>query len=407
MKRLSTIILILLILALSGCTGQDVSTETGGQTFERSNPNLNGKMMNLELLPNDARAGENITANLVVGNIGKENIVGETIEIRAKVKSLDDSLANLALAAMSDQKKTMAFAMNFDEDIKPDTIKQLTYVFPTPRELKGRNLAGTYEITVILSVNGQKVESKTIKMRLRSGKPRDSPETKVNAQSGAQSVTPASTSLAAVTATAAVTMIATPTPTPTQVPTAVKVTVDTFLFGWNDVPGKDNSILTGYLKRKFGVDWVENANIEKGSDDKTINITSGKNHISLTLDDYKTTLSLAIDDGRKAEFSGVMVDGKLNIYSGIVRFTRIQGWKFTENDIKLDAGSWLQWRNMDDESFFTLNEVNGKLPNITVRSRTYYYFNTTGNYKFDLYYPKMREAPLPQTITVTLNQSQQ
>ncbi len=407
MKRLFTIIIILLILALSGCTGQDVSNETGGQTFERSNPNLNGKMMNLELLPNDARAGENITANLVVGNIGKENIVSETIEIRAKAKSLEDSLANLALVAMSDEKKTMAFTMNFNEGIKPDTIKQLTYVFPTPRELQGRNLAGTYEITVILSVNEQKVESKSIKLKLRSGKPRDSSGTQVNAQSGIQTgtATPAPTSQAAVTATAVATAIATQTPIPT--PTQVLTTVDTFIFGWDDVPGKDSSILTGYLKEKFGIDWVENANIEKGSDDKNINITSGKNHVSLTLDDYKTELSLTIDDGRTAKFIGVMVNGKLNIYSGMLRLTRIQGWKFTENDIKLDAGSWLQWRNMDDESFFTLNEVNGKLPNITVRSRTYYYFNTTGNYKFDLYYPKMRETPLPQTITVTLNQSRQ
>ena len=116
---------------------------------------------------------------------------------------------------------------------------------------------------------------------------------------------------------------------------------------------------------------------------------------------------MAIDDGRTAEFSGVMLDGKLNIYSGIVKFTRIMGWKFTENDIKLDAGSWLQWRNMDDEAFFTLTEANGKIPNITVRSRTYFYFNTTGIYKFDLQYPKMRETPLPQTITVKLNQSLQ
>jgi len=64
------------------------------------------------------------------------------------------------------------------------------------------------------------------------------------------------------------------------------------------------------------------------------------------------------------------------------------GWKFTENDIKLDAGSWLQWRNMDDEALFTLAEANGKLTNISVRSRTYFYFNTTGTYKFDLYYPR-------------------
>ena len=243
-------------------------------------------------------------------------------------------------------------------------------------------------------------------MKLRPGKPRDGSITKANKPSGTVSATSAPIVTVASPART-VTAAATPTPAPTQVPRVEEVTVDTFVFGWNDVPGKDSPILKGYLKNRFGINWIDNANIEKGNEEKTINITSGKNYISLNLDDYKTELSLAIDDGRTAKFSGVMVDGKLNIYSGNVVFTRIMGWKFTENDIKLDAGSWLQWRNMDDEAFFTLSEANGKVSNITVRSRTYYYFNTTGIYKFDLHYPKMRETPLPQTITVTRNQSLQ
>ncbi len=404
MKRLFPVILVFLIVALSGCTGQDASSETEGHTFDRANLNLNGKMMDIEFLPKDVRAGEKITANLVVGNTGSENIVNENIEIKMKPISLNDFLANIALLAMSESKKTVTFSNEYNEEIKPGMIKPLSYVFPTPKELKGKNLDGTYSVTITLSVNGQNVESRSARMKLRSGKPRNSSITQ--APSGSVSATSTPMVTAASPATT-VTAAATPTPTPTQVPRIEEVTVDTFVFGWNDVPGKDSSKLTGYLKNRFGVDWVENAKIEKGSDDKTINITSGNNYIYFTLDDYKTTLSMAIDDGRKAEFSGVMVDGKLNIYSGKVVFTRIMGWKFTENDIKLDAGSWLQWRNMDDEAFFTLTEANGKLPNITVRSRTYFYFNTTGIYKFDLHYPKMRETPLPQTITVTRNQSQQ
>ena len=46
--------------------------------------------MDIELSPDDARAGENITAKLVVGNTGTEIINSETIEIQAKAKSLDD-----------------------------------------------------------------------------------------------------------------------------------------------------------------------------------------------------------------------------------------------------------------------------------------------------------------------------
>src|SRR4030066_726432 len=101
MKRLISIILVLMIVALSGCTGQDVSSETERQTFDRANPNLDWKMMDIELSPNDARAGGNITSKLVVGNTGTENVISETIEIQAKASSLDDSLANLALKFMS------------------------------------------------------------------------------------------------------------------------------------------------------------------------------------------------------------------------------------------------------------------------------------------------------------------
>lgn len=405
MKRLFPIIIVLLVVVLSGCTGRDTSSEMNGQIFERANLNLNGKMMDIQLMPNDARAGEKITANLVVGNTGSESISSAKIEIKAKAKSLDDTLANIAIMLMSPEKKTITFSKDYNEEIKTGMIKPFTQDFPTPKELRDRSLSGIYEVTIILSVNGQQVESKSMNLKLRSGKPRDGSNTPGDTSSGTVSST--STPMVTASASSATTVTAAPTPTPTQVPKVEEVTVDTFLFGWNDVPGKDSSKLKGYLKNKYGVDWIENAIIEKSSDDKNINITSGNNYIYLTIDDYKTIVSMVIDDGRKAEFSGVMVDGKLNIYSGIVVYTRIMGWKFTETNLKLDAGSWLQWRNMDDEAIFTLTEANGKLPNITVRSRTYFYFNTTGIYKFDVHYPKMRETPLSQTITVTLNQSQQ
>ncbi len=216
MKRLISIILVLMIVALSGCTGQDIYSETEGQTFDRANPNLDGNMMDIELLPNDARAGENITAKLVVGNTGTENIISETIEIQAKAKSLDDVLANLALNFMSEENKTMTFTMEYNEEIKPGTIKLLSHVFSTPREMKNRSLAGIYDITVILSVNGQKVDAKSIKLKLGSGKPRDTSKT----------LKSASTPEATVAPTPIVTVTAAPTPTPTPVPTPEEVTVE-------------------------------------------------------------------------------------------------------------------------------------------------------------------------------------
>ncbi len=238
MKRLISIILVLIIVALSGCTGQDVLSETEGQTFDRANLNLDGKMMDIELSPNDARAGENITAKLVVGNTGTENVISETIEIQAKARSLNDFFANLALTAMSNEKKTMTFTTEFTEEIKPGMIKTLTRVFPTPRELKGRNLAGSYDITVILSVNGQRVELKTVKLKLGSGVPREIYNTQEPASTVASTVATTATATPTPTVTAALTE--TPTPTPTPIPTPPEaVTVEptgkiyvTRIMGW-------------------------------------------------------------------------------------------------------------------------------------------------------------------------------
>ncbi len=313
MKRLFPIIMVLLVVALSGCTGQDVSSQTEAQTFDRANPNLNGKIMDLELSPKDARAGEKITANLVVGNTGTENIGSETIEIKAKARSLDDILANIALLAMSEEKKTMTFTMEYNEEIKPGMIRPFTNVFPTLRELRGRNVAGIYDIMIILSVNGQKVEAKSIKLKLGSGKPRNGENTTSQNTTDAAAVT--ATPTPAATETPTYTVINTPTPTPT--PEAVTVAP-----------------------------------------------------------------------------------------SGIIHPTNIVGGKtFAENSKTIDAGDTLQWKHMDNDDVLTVAEMDGKIPNQTVKYRTNYVFNTTGTYRFQLFYPKMKNEPSLQILTVRLNQS--
>ena len=401
MKRLISIVILFMIVALSGCTDQDVSIPEG-QTFERANLNLDGKMMSIELTPTDARAGENITAKLVVGNTGTENIISETIEIQAKARSLNDFFANLALTAMSNEKKTMTFSTEFTEEIKPGMIKTLTRVFPTPRELKGRNLAGNYDITVILSVNGQKVESKTVKLKLGSGVSREI----YNNQEPAST---AASTFATATETPApkVTAAMTATPIPTPVPTPEMVTVDSYIFSWDDVPGKDNARLIEYLKKGFSLDWIDNAIIEKAVDSKMINLTSDKKYVSLELvGDLVPDVKLTISDGRTGKYILVFEKGKRNIYYGKFRTTRIKDSNFGEKNIEIDAGDWLQWQNYDPEETYTLVESDGKLPNQTLSSRINYYFNTTGTYTFRLFYPKMRgKEPPVQTLTIEPKQS--
>ena len=397
MKRLISIVIVLLIVALSGCTEQKDSIQTEGQIFERANLNLNGEMMSIELTPTDARAGENITAKLVVSNTGNEIIKSETIEIQAKARSLNDFLANLALKVMSNEKKTMTFTTEFTDEIKPQMFKTLTRVFPTPRELKGRNLAGSYDITVILSVNGQRVESKTIELKLGTGMPREIYNTK--------EIEPTPT--ATITVTAAPTGTLTPIPVPTKVTPEVK-TVDSFIFTWNDVPGNDETRLKEYLKNRYGLDWINSAKIEKTDDSRMINLTSENNYVNLKIEGSELDINLTINDGRTGRFIWMPENSKQKVYSGKLITTKIMSKKFGESNLQIEAGDWLQWKNEDTQTIktYTLAEAQGQIPNMTLPSRKYYYFKTTGTYTFKLYYTNMRVDPPVQTIAVKLNASQ-
>lgn len=216
MHKALPITLIFLIVAFSGCTGSNSPDELAPvQEFERANPNLNGKIVDVKLVPSDIRAGEKVTAELVVANTGTENITMETIDIKAKVKTLNDTMANLALKFMDDEKKTRTFTMDFDKEIKPGTVEAISAIFNTQQEMQGRSLAGTYQITITLSVNGQKVDAKLLPVTLHSGTPRVFTPT--------PTPTPAPTLPPAITATATPTPTPTPEPVVTATPTGVKV----------------------------------------------------------------------------------------------------------------------------------------------------------------------------------------
>ena len=93
---------------------------------------------------------------------------------------------------MSEEKKTRVIdPIEFETEIEPGTIKSVSARFHTIKEMEGRSLAGTYEITMTLSVNGQKVETRVNPITLHLGDVRE--------------FTPAPTPV--------------PSPTPTPVPT--------------------------------------------------------------------------------------------------------------------------------------------------------------------------------------------
>ncbi len=297
MKKSAPVVLLLLIVAFSGCIG---SKSTGAtlpdelQNVQLANPNLNGKIVDVKLVPSDIRAGENVTADLVIANAGTENITKESVELRSKAETLDDTIANLALKFMGDNKKTRTFKIDFDENITPGTVKPISAYFQTQQQMLGRNLAGTYQIMITLSVNGQKVDAKIIPETFHSGTPREF----------APTPTPP------------------PTPTPALTPTSEPIVIAT--------------------------------------------------------------------------------------PTGVVNVTRIMNYNFGEPNEQINAGDALEWNNYDDDTF-TLVEMNQKMANITVRGggRTTYIFNTTGTYKFGLFYNGMRGDPKIQTIAVKVNENDQ
>ncbi len=215
-KILPIILVILIVTAISGCTGpKETNSFNNGpvevQRFERANPNLDAIVTEIKFDRDDIRAGEKITAELLVANTGTEKITNETVEIKAKVKTLDDTLANLALKTMGDEKKTREFSLDFDTEIKPGTKEKISAYFNTVKEMQGRNLAGAYDVTITLSVNGQKIEARTLPIRLLSGENREFTPT--------PTPSPTPTPIPTSTPTPTITETATPTPTPTPTTT--------------------------------------------------------------------------------------------------------------------------------------------------------------------------------------------
>jgi len=87
-----------------------------------------------------------------------------------------------------------------------------------------------------------------------------------------------------------------------------------YLFSWNDIPGNDNKRLIGFLKKRFDIEWADNAKIKKNDDGKTIRLSFENNFLSLKLNDDEIKVILKIDDVRTDEFIAKTEKDKLNIY---------------------------------------------------------------------------------------------
>ena len=84
------------------------------------------------------------------------------------------------------------------------------------------------------------------------------------------------------------------------------------MFSWDNVPGNDSEGLLRYFTDDYDIDWVNDAEIRKSDDGKTIQISKDENSVRITIGDGgKATLK--ISDGRTQDLQTKEEDGKLNI----------------------------------------------------------------------------------------------
>jgi hypothetical protein len=89
---------------------------------------------------------------------------------------------------------------------------------------------------------------------------------------------------------------------------------NSYLFSWNNVPGKDNDELLNYLNDDHGINWVECADICKSDDDKTIRIFKDEKSIEIIINKNEMKAILIISDNRTYDLEIKKENGKLNIY---------------------------------------------------------------------------------------------
>ncbi len=85
-----------------------------------------------------------------------------------------------------------------------------------------------------------------------------------------------------------------------------------YFISWEEI--QDDNILKKFLINNFNVKWVENAEINRGEDKKTIELAYENYSLSLMLDNENTRVNLTISDGRTYEFIVMKEKDKHNIY---------------------------------------------------------------------------------------------
>jgi hypothetical protein len=88
----------------------------------------------------------------------------------------------------------------------------------------------------------------------------------------------------------------------------------TYVFRWDQIPGKEEGRLKEFLIKEFGIDWVNNARIEKIYNGMAIKVSTENNFLSIRLNDKKTEALLEIDNCRTNILMAKMENDYLSTY---------------------------------------------------------------------------------------------
>ncbi|MDD4352799.1 MAG: hypothetical protein PHU71_07555 [Candidatus Gracilibacteria bacterium] len=96
------------------------------------------------------------------------------------------------------------------------------------------------------------------------------------------------------------------------------------MFSWENVPGNDECRLKEFLEKRYNLEWVKNAKIQKINKNKSIAVYTNDSFLSLNLNDDKTEVTFTIDNIR---INSLIVkkekSDRLIIYFGCCRYQNL------------------------------------------------------------------------------------
>jgi tetratricopeptide (TPR) repeat protein len=123
------------------------------------------------------------------------------------------------------------------------------------------------------------------------------------------------------------------------------------VFSWTKIPGNDDKRLKEFLRKKYKIDWVYTAGINKSEDNKTISISQKDKNLSLTLNDEDSEVILKIDNNETDKFIAKKENGEKKIYDEEIKLNIYDANKYLDcfnNSIMLDESLILAYYNKSD-----------------------------------------------------------